>query len=257
MTPYRSMSEMVPDRDEDLEGWDAPEEGGATDEMDGILEQVRSAYNAPPDPPRDEMWGAIQRALKPRPRSDEAARAAPAGDTSVLSLEAARAKRRPAFHRTAGWAVAAAALLVLGIGIGRISAPTPAGESDMAEAPDPTAMRLAAEEHLGKTESLLTLVKLDARAGHLDPQVGPWARTLLAQTRLLLDAPDDQDPAIRQLLEDLELVLVQIVGVTDAGPRDAARARTELNLAVKGLEDRDVLPRIQAVVPAGSALAGT
>jgi hypothetical protein len=251
------MSEMVADRDDDLEGWDIPEEAGATDEMDAILERVRGAYNRPPETPRDEMWGVIQRGLTPRPVSGEAVQGERAGGAPVLSLEAARAKRWPAFYRTAGWAVAAAALLVLGIGIGRMSAPTPAGEASMAETPDPTAMRLATEEHLGKTESLLTLVKLDARAGQLDPQVGPWARSLLAQTRLLLDAPDVQDPAMRQLLEDLELVLVQIVGVTDAGPHDAARARTELNLAVQGLDDRDVLPRIQALVPGGSGLSGT
>jgi hypothetical protein len=248
---------MVFNRDEGLDGRDIPEGAGATDEMDAILEQVKSAYNPPPETPREEMWAVIQGALEPRTRSDQAAEPDPGGDTRVLSFEAERARRRPAFHRTAGWAVAAAALLVLGVGIGRMSAPTPAGEPGMAETPDPTAMRLAAAEHLGQTESLLTLVKLDARTGHLDPQVGPWARTLLAQTRLLLDASGDRDPAMRQLLEDLELVLVQIVGVGDAGPHNAARARSELNLAVQGLDDRDVLPRIQALVPPGSGLSGT
>jgi hypothetical protein len=248
---------MVDDRDDDLEGRELPEEARAKDEMDAILEQVRSAYNPPPETPRDEMWDVIQRALTARPDSDQAVLRQPAGGPGVLSLEGARARRRPAFHTTAGWAVAAAALLVLGIGIGRMSAPTPVGESGMAESPNPTAMRLAAEEHLGNTESLLTMVKLDARAGHLDPEVGPWARNLLAQTRLLMDAPDDQNPAMRQLLEDLELVLVQIVGVADAGPHDAARTRTELNLAVQGLEDRDLLPRIRAIVPVGSGLSGT
>ena len=61
---------------------------------------------------------------------------------------------------------------------------------------------------------------------------------------------------MRALLEDLELVLVQVVGVTEHGG-DRARTRSEMNLALDGLKERDVLPRIQAVVPAGLGLSGT
>ena len=248
---------MVPERDDGLEGREGLDEIGSDDDLDPILHRVRAAYNPPPETPRDAMWEVIQGALEAGHGPPDAGNLRPVGGTPVIPIEAARANRRPAFHKTAGWAVAAAALLVLGIGIGRMSAPTPALDTVMAEAPDPTAMRLTAEENLGRTESLLTLVRQGAREGHLDPQVGPSARILLMQTRLLLDASNEKDPAMHQLLEDLELVLVQIVGVTDVGPHDAARARTELKLALQGLEERDVLPRIQALVPVGSGLSGT
>lgn len=222
------------------------------DEDEDLVEELRASYNAPPETPRQEMWAAIEAALR-SPGGAASTRGA-----AVVSLEAERARRRPATHRVAGWAVAAAALLVLGVGIGRMSVPLPRqAATATADVPDPTAMHLAAVEHLGQTESLLTLVQADGRAGRLDPQVGPWARNLLAQTRLLLDAPDQKDPAMKQLLEDLELVLVQVVGVADTGGHNAARTRTELNLALQGLQDRDVLPRIQAVVPAGSLMSGT
>lgn len=245
---------MVHERDDRIEGGDGLEdmdEVRQAAEMEPLLARVRSVYHAPPPTPRDDMWVAIEGAMahrKPATGRD---------DARVVSLADERRRRIPAFHRMAGWAVAAAAVLVLGVGIGRMSV-RPAGTDGLvAEVPNPTAMRLAAVDHLGRTESLLTLVRLDAHEGKLDPQVGPWARSLLSQTRLLLDAPEEEDPAMKELLQDLELVLAQIVGVTDTGGHDAARTRTELNLAVKGLADSDLLPRIQAVVPVGSGMAGT
>jgi hypothetical protein len=96
------------------------------------------------------------------------------------------------------------------------------------------------------------MVRADARTGWLDPAVAPWARSLLAQTRLLLDARGDADPELDPLLSELELVLMQIVGVTEAAG-DESRMRTELDLAVGGMDDREVLTRIRAVLPAGMA----
>ena len=119
-----------------------------------------------------------------------------------------------------------------------------------------SALRMAALEHFGRTESLLTVVRADARSGRVDPAMGAWARGLLAETRLLLDAPASDDPAVLELLEDLELVLVQIVGITDGAP-SGSDEESELSLALEGLEERDVLSRIQAVMPAGPGLAGT
>jgi hypothetical protein len=90
------------------------------------------------------------------------------------------------------------------------------------------------------------MVKSDARSGPLDADVGRWARGLLTETRMFLDAPDPGDPALRNLMEDLELVLVQIVGV--AGSKDeGGRARTELDLTLDGMEKKKIMARIQAV----------
>jgi hypothetical protein len=220
-----------------------------------VTEMLRGRYNAPQETPREEMWAVIQAGLTPR--------------ATVHSLDEARARRSAPMRRPFGWAVAAAAVLILGIGIGRMSAPTTQGPtgsnaagtattaSSTPGAPDRVVLRAAAVDHLGRTEALLTVVRADARDGKLDPAMGAWARGLLTQTRLLLDSQGTQDPAMRDLLEDLELVLAQMVRVTHVEGADQARAQNEMNLALRGLEDRDVLPRIQAVVPAGSGLAGT
>jgi hypothetical protein len=180
-----------------------------------------------------------------------------AQEGTVVHLEAERRRRLARLTRPVGWAAAAAAVLVLGVGIGRMTTPAHLTEVAADVVPDPAVLRRAAVEHLGRTESLLTMVRADARRGRVDPGVGTWARGLLTQTRLLLDTPDGNDPALRDLLEDLELVLVQVVGVAELAPGDDARARSELTLALEGLQEREVLPRIQAVTPAGPVLAGT
>ncbi len=234
-------------------------------------DRIKEAYNAPPETPREQMWSAISAKIAALEASappaegrtwhggerDEAA----AGAT--VDLEAFRARRdaiarKPGsatLRRVGGWAVAAAALLVLGVGIGRMTAPT----GPVANEPTPIArptwtdggagLGLAAREHLDRTESLLTMVRADARDGQLDPGVAAWAEELLVQTRLLLDRPAGVAPETRDLLMDLELVLAQVVGVAETGPGDDARARTEMELTLKSLDQGEVLPRIQAALP--------
>jgi len=213
--------------------------------MDEMLNQLRDGYNKPPETPHEEMWGVIEAGL---------GESAP----QVVSMEDARRRLRPVWHRPTAWAAAAAAVLVVGVGIGRTMAPE---AMPLASAPAVRAqgsvLQVAAVEHLGRTESLLTLVKADASGGRLDPVVRPWAQSLLTETRLLLDTPGGVNPEIRELLEDLELVLVQVVGVTDAEEGNGDRAGLELELALRGLDNREVLPRIQAVLPAVPGLAGT
>lgn len=216
--------------------------------MDEMLEQLRQGYNAPPETPRDEMWQVIEARL-----------GAEAGETTatVVSLDAAR-RRRSRWHVPVAWTAAAAAVLVMGVGIGRMTAPEAAPVATAAKVgAQRGALAVATAEHLGRTESLLTLVRAEARGGRLDPVVQPWAESLLTETRLLLDTPEVVSPEMREILEDLELVLVQIVGVTEAETTDGARAGMELDLALRGLEDREVLPRIQAVLPGVTGLAGT
>lgn len=218
--------------------------------MDDMVGQVRSTYHVPSDIPREQMWQAIVAGIA----EIRAARAeAPAVDLD-------RARRSRSWTRHPGWwAVAAAALVVLGIGIGRSTAArggaTPAGAAAPADVAATDASRndaydVAAREHLGRTESLLTLVRADARNGSLDPATAEWAQGLLSQTRLLIDARRGDDRMLNSLLEDLELVLVQIVGVSGAGSQEAGRARTELQLTLKSLEQGEVLGRIQAALPA-------
>jgi hypothetical protein len=228
---------------------------------DPMLEQIRDAYHVPSETPREAMWVAISGRLgewRPGDRHEDVIDlAAVRGERAERDQRAERAgsagasRRRSA--RSTGWAVAAAAVLVLGVGIGRITAPE-AVETSFA----PTvgtevgtaALTLAAREHLGRTESLLTMVRADARTGRIDPATAGWASGLLSQTRLLIDQ-DGSDPTVNDLLLDLEFLLIQIVGVAETGSTDVARARTELELALRSLEEGEVLPRIQAVLPPG------
>lgn len=248
--------------------------------FDELLMELRDSYNQPPETPREEMWAAIQARLDEdgrekgtvpreavsqggvlREAASEGVAPEEAASEGVVSLENARRSRWARIPATVRWSMAAAALLVLGLGIGRMTAPgtTPrVAEGDFgAMSPDPQILRTASVEHLGRTESLLTLLRADARSGRVESTVGDWAKQLLSQTRLLMDAQPASDPVMEELLKDLELVLIQIVGVANTPPEDRARVRSELNLALEGLEEREVLPRIQAVVPAGPGRFGT
>lgn len=87
---------------------------------------IAPGYRAPPPPPRDEMWDRIEASWALR----QAAASAPDGPRAV-------SRRRPAWvgrRGTRGWvaALAAAASLVLGIGLGRTTRTVPPGETTAA-----------------------------------------------------------------------------------------------------------------------------
>ena len=149
---------------------------------------------------------------------------------------------------------AAAAMLALGIGIGRFTAPGPERlPTEVVNAPargtpltaDP--YRLMVAQHLVRSEALLTEFRADAKRGSNDADVARWADELLTRTRLLMDSPAADDPKLRALLNDLELVLVQIASL----PR--AEDETEVDLAERAIDRSRVLPRMRTMVPAGSA----
>ena len=230
--------------------------------MDAMLDDVRENYNVPPETPREQMWTAIENRIGSpgdgdalvQPSEPEAGTERVATGSDVIDLGAARRERLGPTHQMMGWTVAAAAVLVMGVGIGRMTAPVvQATPTFAASTPSGGTMALAAQDHLGRTESLLTMVLADARAGRVVPETAEWARGLLVQTRLLMDNERELDPAVDDLLLDLELVLVQIVGVSDTGSMDEAMARTELELALRSLEDGEVLTRIQAALPSDMA----
>jgi hypothetical protein len=110
--------------------------------------------------------------------------------------------------------------------------------------------RLAAVQTLTQAEALLTAYRTSGVAER-DPaaakQLGAWGREVLSSTRLLLDSPAGDDAALRPLLNDLELVLVQIIRLSGA-PLDA----NDRALIDDALRARDLLPRIRTAVPAGS-----
>lgn len=244
-------------------------------EAERIAALARAAYHQPPAAPREDMWQAIN-----------ASRGEASSVTPITS-----ARRSP---RAPWWiAIAAAAVLAAGFGIGRLTAPGEstyevtaadpgAGvvipgtgfEDDSASAPisprstpqrpaggqsrsgtresvesSNATYRLATLQHLAESEMMLTEYRVNAPTER--PTLGPWARDLLGTTRLLMDSQAAEDARLRPLLEDLELVLAQIV--QHAGARGAGD-RAFVNRA---LEERALLEKLRAAVPAGAVISGS
>lgn len=265
-------------------------------DFDDVIRAAARDYNRPGETPRDRMWESI--------RAERARRSAPSRLASRRRL----------------WlpAVAAAAVLVLGIAIGRVSehltagagrvttsatavtdssgaprtvaiAPvaaesstvgtaSPAGSSSARNAQHATpnaprltrnaspaapdaapatstnmALRLAVVEHLAGTEAMLTSFRDEAARGEVDAQITTWARNLLTTTRLLEASAAQQDPTMKRLLDDLELVLVQIAQYSSANPHRAE----ELELIEHSIERRGVIGKLRTTLPARLAPSGT
>jgi hypothetical protein len=220
------------------------------------LRAMRATYHSPPEAPRDEMWTEISVEMPKRGRS-----------VPVLPFRRPlRTLRRLAPSSRWGLlATAAAALMVMGIGLGRLSVSptvTPAETGLSGEAGEITpppigigSFRAAAVGHLSRTESLLTMVSSDSRTGTVDAEVSEWARSLLLQTRLLIDSPASDDPVFLELFEDLEIILMQVARLSPDYFDEAAQ-RGELGFITEALNDNDMMLRIRSALPIGPIQAG-
>jgi hypothetical protein len=194
------------------------------------LQDAAKTYHEPPagSAPREQMWARIE--------AERARRA----QRQVIEL-------RPWLR----WSLAAAAVLALGIGIGRWTALEQTGRRGAAVASADSAAssdlvyQIAATQYLSRTETFLTGFRADLRAGRTEARFPGQARDLLTTTRLLLDSPAADDPRMRALLEDLELVLVQISQLP------AARAAHDTDLITQDMDQRNVLPKLRSAIPAG------
>lgn len=188
-------------------------------DFENLVEQMADAHNPPPPTPRERMWRRVE------------ARRVPS------------ARRRPRVNRMV-WA--AAAVLLLGVGIGRWSRPPesagpvavvqPAAKPGYPDLYQQTTLTL-----FNKADALLTDFRLGGcEAAELDPTT-KWATGMLTQARLLQGTPAGDDPELAGLLQDLELVLVQIVAINpDNCDSDVAWIRS-------GLNERATLDRLRAV----------
>jgi hypothetical protein len=201
------------------------------DKFNDWVQENAKGYHAPRPTPREEMWARIQ-----AERQRRAAR--------VIVL-------RPWLR----WSLAAAALLALGIGIGRWTAGPnvgPGGSPPVAVGPGPDSVadravvyQVAATQYLSRTEAFLTGFRSDLASGRTNARFVGQARDLLTTTRLLLDSPAADDQHLRVLLEDLELVLVQISQL------EAGRDGHDADLITQGMDQRNVLPKLRSAIPAG------
>jgi hypothetical protein len=224
------------------------------DRVDDNMVRLLKDLSAPPPTPREEMWARIQaeRARRGTLPTAPAENTPAQADPAVIPL-------RPRRTVWVQWGAALAAMLLLGIGIGRISLgtdatsvppTTTADATSSTEAADvPASYRVAASEHLQRTEVLLTSLSVD-NGTRSTAELSGWARELLTNTRLLLASPAAEDAATRALLEDLELVLAQISAI----PSEVAEQ--EVELIQEGIDQSDVLLRLRAAT-AGPRLVGT
>jgi hypothetical protein len=208
-------------------------------EDDKLPEGMRNAardYNAPPALKRadlDEMWSAIE--------------------AEAFDLPSAE-RRAPGAWYSAQRLMPLAAVLVLGVAIGRFALPREvAPATTIAAAPTtdsvsiPDAYQATTNRYLGEATTLLVALPTDASASGVNSPYRGRAHDLLLTTRLLLDSPAAADPRFRSLLEDLELVLAQVVRL------QSDESGSELELIRQALEQRDVLPRLRTAVADFSA----
>ena len=122
------------------------------------------------------------------------------------------------------------------------------GGSSPATGRESAAYATLTAEHLGRVEMLLTSYRAESEKGQVDPQITSWAGDLLGTTRLLLDSPGSNDPRLRKLLGDLEIVLTQITQLS----AEQGSKKDELQLIDQSLRSHDVMTRIRGVTPAGA-----
>ena len=240
------------------------------DRMDDLIAHGTRDYNEPGSVPREDMWARIEAERQGRP-----------------SAAVSRAGSRRWIIGVAG--IAAAALLAVGIVIGRRidRTRTPAGSSiarksvapsrdsvvaalrnettktsqdarQLAEnsAARPTdsdnlAYRLVVLRHLAGSEAMITAFRSSARSGEVDAQIADWSRELLGTTRMLESSPVAQDPTMKRLLQDLDLVIVQIARYTSTGKSNP----DDLDLIEQSINKRGVLTKLRSTArafPAGT-----
>jgi hypothetical protein len=202
--------------------------------FDEVLRDLPGSYNPPVQPPLDDMWAVIE----------DAHFNAPASVSTGHGL-----------MRVTPW-LAAAAALVIGIGIGRYipsstktadnPPPTLVAASAGQPASDTSAVvdayRDQTSHYLGQAAALLISLPAKDASGKTDAAFAGKAAELLVTTRLLMDSPAAQDPKLRSLLEDLELVLVQIARLRNE------RSSGDLDLIHQAVEQGDVLSRLNSAV---------
>ena len=199
-----------------------------------MIRRRMASYNDPPETPADEMWQTVRESW---------------------STQAGKRRHARRVRVWGGAGLGVAAVLTLGIAIGRWTSPqtNPTGPAEVAQASSgesgqiSTAYRLAAGEHFREAETLLVLFD---SAGEPDDELTGLARDLLSTTRLLMDSRIGEDTEVRRMLLDLELLLIQISQL--AGTQDS----TERDLVREGLEGSSVLPRLRRLIPDAASTRG-
>jgi hypothetical protein len=115
------------------------------------------------------------------------------------------------------------------------------------------AYRLVVLQHLAGSEAMITSFRADARSGEMDAELASWSRELLGTTRLLEASQASNDPVMKRLLEDLDLVISQIVQYTTRGTTN----QEELDLIEQSINRRGVISNLRSTILSRKIPAGT
>ncbi|MEP6831810.1 MAG: hypothetical protein ABJB74_00390 [Gemmatimonas sp.] len=205
------------------------------EEFDNWLRAEARNYNEPPAPDVEGMWAEIEKQHFNK-------------STPMLAVTPL-----PAPWYNSGWMRVAAAL-VIGLGLGRVSL-SPVTATTTAQPTVVAAQAIAgssvlqpamnspeANKYMGETIALLASLQSDTRNVAQDKQLVSGAADLLNTTRFLLDSPNATNQNVRGLLEDLELVLAQIVQLSNKGNAG------DVEMIHQAMEQRDVMPRLRTAV---------
>lgn len=207
--------------------------------FDDFLRSAAKDYKAGSNARRDDVWAAI----------------APDVERALTGKKSFTLPRR----RIATWTmigVGIAATLVIGIGVGRWTAPSPVTRQVAIQPPsvivEDSAARIAhvrstAIEHLADAEVFLTAVRADMKSGRSEADRAERSRELLVRTRLLLGSTTNATPNVKRLLEDLELLLAEIAAMPQS------RSPLDQKLLDESMREGNIIPRIRATLPAPQA----
>ena len=244
------------------------------DQLDEVLADAAREYNAPGDIPRDAMWARIAEARRQRTpiatpgRSRRVWLWSGAGIAAALLVATGigigrRMERSttPATTVTASRDTAARRDPALPV-VAQHESSSVAKDSSVVAARGVTvekpgsdrtlAYQMVVLQHLAGTEAMITSFRAAARNGEADTHVAKWASELLGTTRLLEASQAAEDPVMKRLLEDLELVIVQIVQYANRGTNDPE----ELDLIEQSIKKRGVITKLRSTRPAEADLAG-
>ena len=208
----------------------------------GLSDAARRHWNPPPETPREEIWAGIREARDARAPEPES-------ETGLVR----RLRPKP-------WWIGVAAALAIGVALGRISerpaavpggslvadavkAPAIVPDSERESAAESLPYRAATGQLLDRSETFLTMVRARGTSDESLVEVREWAKPLLTRTRLLLGSPAAEDPQLRALLDDLEIVLTQIAQLREGDPE-------ELEWIDEGMDQRRLLFRLRAAAAA-------